>query len=70
MKLSRPPQSYDQQNESETRAEIERADAQNRKRGQDIELGQTERLIMRSPDGTRWSITVDNIGDVVGVALP
>ena len=70
MKLSRPPAQYDQQNESETRAEIERADAQSRKRGQDIELGQTERLIMRSPDGTRWSITVDNVGDVVGVALP
>lgn len=45
------------------------ADVQNRKKLQDVELGQAERLIIRSPNGTRYSIVVSNVGVVTGTVL-
>lgn len=39
------------------------ADLANRKTGADVEL-KAERLILRSPNGTRWQITVSNTGTV------
>lgn len=43
-------------------------DERNHKRGRDVELAQTERIILRSPDGTRWALTVDNSGVLGTVA--
>jgi hypothetical protein len=47
---------------------VEVADAANRKKGQDVEVA-TELLILRSPNGARWKITVSNTGVVGAVAL-
>lgn len=37
-------------------------DERNFKRGRDVELARGERLILRSPNGSRWVVTVDNAG--------
>lgn len=47
---------------------LERADAENHKRGRDIEVAPA-RLILTSPDGTRWTITVDNTGTIAATSL-
>lgn len=47
---------------------IEQADASNHKKRQDIEVGEA-RLILTSPDGTRYSVTVDNAGNLGATAL-
>ncbi len=61
MKLPRPSESYDAMDESITRAAIERADDENLKRGRDLEV-HPARIILRSPNGSRWAITVSNTG--------
>jgi hypothetical protein len=50
-------------------AELQRADAENLKRGQDLELQPSVRLILHSPNGNRWSLTVDNVGVLSATAL-
>ena len=62
MNLPSPLQGYDRQNESQARSQIEAADAQNQKRNSDIVI-KDNKLIFVSPDGTRWSFTVDNDGN-------
>jgi hypothetical protein len=47
---------------------IEQADGLNHKKNQDIEVG-AARLILKSPNGTRYSITVDNSGNLGATAL-
>lgn len=47
---------------------LEQADNLNRKTGQDIELG-PERLILRSPNGTRYRIVVSDAGAVSAEAV-
>lgn len=47
---------------------IEVADTANRKKGQDVEVA-TELIILRSPNGARWKITVSNTGVVGATAL-
>ena len=47
---------------------IEQADNLNRKKNQDVEL-RGERLILQSPDGTRFSITVANDGTISATSL-
>jgi len=37
---------------------------------EDLEILTPRRLILRSPNGTRYAITVDNAGVVSGTALP
>ena len=49
-------------------SEIERADSENHKKRQDIEVGDA-RLILKSPDGTRYSVTVDNSGNLSASSL-
>ena len=53
---------------SAIRGIIERADKQNLKRGQDLEVG-GGRLILTSPNGTRYEVTVDNAGTLTTSAL-
>lgn len=50
-------------------AELERADRQNYKRGAHVELPADTFIILRSPDGARWKITVSNAGVLSAVAV-
>ena len=68
MKLRTPPQVYSQKAETERNGQIERADAENHKRGRDVEVGDA-RLTLKSPDGKRWSITVSNAGAISATAI-
>ena len=47
---------------------IEQADNLNHKKNQDVEIG-AARLILRAPNGTRYSVTVDNAGTLGATAL-
>lgn len=69
MKLMHPPPQYSPRIEAQRNATIENADMRNRKKGRDVELGDGERLVMKSPDGTRWSVTVSNTGTLEVNAL-
>jgi hypothetical protein len=62
MKLPNPPAQYDAMTERQRNQMLERTDAGNHKRGADIELGLNERIILRSPNGTRYILTVSNAG--------
>lgn len=68
MKLPRPPQQYNEQDQAITRAMEEQADAENHKRNRDLEVS-PGRLIIKSPNGTRYSITVSNTGTISATAL-
>ncbi len=46
MKLPRPRPTYDSHDEAQARAQIEQADAQNFKRGQDVEIAGKANLIL------------------------
>jgi len=62
MKLQRPTLEYDTADQLSLRRALELADALNRKKNADIELGQDEKLVIRSPNGTRYYLTVSNVG--------
>ena len=62
MKLPRPGVEYDQIEEQSFRRALELADTINRKKNANIEMGQDELIIIRSPNGTRYSLTVSNAG--------
>lgn len=47
---------------------IERMDQQNFKRGQDMDIANT-RLILTSPNGTRYQVVVSNAGALSTVAV-
>lgn len=49
-------------------AQIERMDAMNHKRNQDIELGDTA-LIITSPNGTRYKLIVSDAGVLSTMAV-
>lgn len=68
MKLPSPQPRYDASVEARRNIVLEQADALNFKRGTDVEL-YNEKLILRSPDGSRWKITVSNAGVISAVAL-
>jgi hypothetical protein len=62
MKLPRPGVDYDQIEEQSFRRALELADAINRKKNANIEMGQDELIIIRSPNGTRYYLSVSNVG--------
>jgi len=68
MSLPSPPEKYDRPDQMKTRSMLERMDRQNHKKGQDVEVAGGARLILSSPDGSRWSIEVDNAGAISAVA--
>ena len=67
MKLPNSTERYDQLDQNMTRNIIERDDLQNFKRNQDVEV--RTRLILASPNGTRYQIVVSNIGVLTATAL-
>lgn len=69
MKLPTAPNVYDRASEAQRNLIIEQADQQNLKRLQDIEIVAPQRLILRSPNGSRWVITVSNTGTLSATAL-
>jgi len=68
MILPEAQRNYDSVQENQRNNLIEQADNLNRKKNQDIEL-RGERLILQSPDGTRFSITVANNGTISATSL-
>lgn len=66
--LPQPLSGYDSRNESETRRLLESADSANQKKAQDVVI-KNNRLILTSPDGTRWSGIIDNSGTVTWTAI-
>lgn len=55
-------------NLTEMARQIEQADAMNYKRDRDLEIGDN-RLILTSPNGSRYALTVDNAGVIGTTAL-
>lgn len=68
MILPEAQRNYDFVQENQRNNLIEQADNLNRKKNQDIEL-RGERLILQSPDGTRFNITVANDGTISATSL-
>lgn len=68
MKLPLAPDKYDRADQTRTRSALEQADNGTRKKGADVELV-TERLILHSPNGTRYKIVVSDLGALSAVAL-
>lgn len=58
---SAPPTKYDPTDQALLRQAFESAERSNLKRNRDIEMGRA-RIILTSPDGTRYAIAVDNAG--------
>lgn len=68
MRLPIPQGQYSRVVEVDRNRALEMADAMNHKRNRDVEIGQA-RLILTSPNGTRYSITVDNAGVISATAI-
>lgn len=69
MNLLRATEGYSRTNEQYVRDELVRQDKLSFKKGQDVELAQGERLILRDTNGVRYSITVNTSGALVVTAL-
>lgn len=69
MKLPRPSVEYDQIEEQSFRRALELADAINRKKNANIEMGQDELIIIRSPNGTRFYLSVSNLGVLTATSM-
>lgn len=74
MKLPSPAQQYDATGEANFRKILEQTDAQNYKRNQDVEIGSKKitppnRLILCSPNGSKYEILVSNSGVLSASAL-
>jgi len=61
MTLRIAPQTYTQNDWAQILAEIERELKRRLVRGQDVEM-HDGRIILTSPNGTRYALTVDNAG--------
>ena len=55
-------------NLTEMARQIEQADSMNYKRDRDLEIGDN-RVILTSPNGSRYALTVDNAGVIGTTAL-
>lgn len=69
MKLPRPGVEYNQIEEQSFRRALELADAINRKKNANIEMGQDELIIIRSPNGTRFHLSVSNLGVLTATSM-
>ena len=68
MNLPPPAREYDVNIAGFRNLELEQADQQNHKKRQDVEIG-AARLVLESPNGTRYSVTVDNSGNLSASSL-
>ena len=69
LRLARPRDNYDLESEVNRNLTLEQADWGNFKHFEDIDLANNERLILVSPNGTRYSVTVDNSGNLGTTAI-
>jgi hypothetical protein len=67
--LPTAPAQYSQRDQQDMRRELQRADAENVKRLRDVRLENGERLILKSPNGTLYRLTVDNAGALGTAAI-
>lgn len=68
MNLPNAPEKYSREDQSRFRTEVAQEDKHNLKRNADVELAPRARILIRSPNGTRFKITVDNAGVLSAVA--
>tara|TARA_R100001460_G_scaffold1454_3_gene5516 strand:- start:980 stop:1186 length:207 start_codon:yes stop_codon:yes gene_type:complete len=68
MRLQNPPEQYSASYQSSINLDLEQSDELNHKKNQDVEVG-AARLILRSPNGTRYSVTVDNSGTLSAASI-
>ena len=69
MRLPDAMLAYDAVNETETRRNITYEMTQTRKINEDININANNRLILTSPNGTRYSASIDNSGGLSWTAL-
>lgn len=74
MKLPSAPAKYDQETEHERNRVLEAHMTRAYKLGEDVEIAsgdatRKQRLILWSPDGTRYEITVSNTGTLGATAI-
>jgi hypothetical protein len=69
MSLPRAPGAYSKDDQDRFRKTLDQRDTENRKKQQDVEVAGTERLILSSPNGSRFNIVVSNAGALSAVAL-
>ena len=68
MKVPTPPQVYTPVMEAQRNFLLENADRLNRKTNADVEIS-SSKLILTSPNGTRYSVVVSNAGALSATAL-
>ena len=68
MRLPDATSEYSQQQEQQKNLLLEQADTLNFKKFQDVEIGDA-RLILKSPNGSRFSVTVDNSGNLAATSI-
>tara|TARA_R100000654_G_scaffold74337_1_gene108477 strand:+ start:573 stop:779 length:207 start_codon:yes stop_codon:yes gene_type:complete len=68
MRLPDALREYSQQQEQQKNLLLEQADTLNFKRFQDVEIADA-RLILKSPNGSRFSVTVDNSGNLAATSI-
>ena len=68
MRLQNAPAQYSSTYQSSINLDLEQSDELNHKKNQDVEVG-AARLILRSPNGTRYSVTVDNSGTLSAASI-
>lgn len=70
IKLGPAPEKYDRRLEQEFRTEVDKRDLTTHKKGRHIDLGGSQfYVIMYSPNGSRWAVSVSNAGALVVTAL-
>lgn len=68
MRLPLPPTEYNSSIVQQTNNTLEQEDKKNFKKDTDININDG-RLILKSPNGTRYNITVDNSGNITASAI-
>lgn len=68
MRLPAPTQEYAARHERERNRTLEQEDLRNRKTDADVEVG-GQRLVLTSPNGTRYNVAVNDMGILVISAL-
>ena len=69
MSLVRAPMAYTREDQDRLRTTLDTQDAANRKLGQNVEIAGEEKLILSSPNGSRFEVVVSNAGALSAVAL-
>lgn len=70
IKLGPAPDAYDRRLEQEFRTEMDRRDLRVHKKGSHLDLGGNDfYIVMYSPDGARWAVSVSNAGALVVTSL-